>query len=200
MSLLGGKCETPADRRSDPPPSPPRAVLTYLSVTQWFADPSIGIVVYQRSALGIAFGVTAISTGLRNRRALYASLIVALHRHRAVLPDDQLHPQRHDAVVLPAPGGARRRRRAALIGWLHGRRRTARPWCAPTAIVGFLVAGAHRARQVHVVLGGLRELEPRPRTADRHRRAHPRRASAATSGSRASTCSPTCCCRRSRSS
>ncbi len=33
-------------------------------------------------------------------------------RHRAVLPDDQLHPQRHDAVVLPAAHGARRRGRA----------------------------------------------------------------------------------------
>ena len=54
------------------------AVLVYLSVTQWFADPSIGIVVFSASALGIAFAITAISTGLRNRRALYASLVVAL--------------------------------------------------------------------------------------------------------------------------
>jgi peptide/nickel transport system permease protein len=54
------------------------AVLAFLSATQWFADPSIGIVVYTASSLGIAFGVTAISTGLRNRRALYASLVVAL--------------------------------------------------------------------------------------------------------------------------
>jgi peptide/nickel transport system permease protein len=54
------------------------ATLTYFSVTQWFADPSIGIVVYSALALGIAIGVTAISTGLRNRKALYASLIVAL--------------------------------------------------------------------------------------------------------------------------
>jgi peptide/nickel transport system permease protein len=54
------------------------ATLTYFSVTQWFADPSIGIVVYSALAIGIAFGVTAISTGLRNRKALYASLIIAL--------------------------------------------------------------------------------------------------------------------------
>jgi peptide/nickel transport system permease protein len=53
------------------------AVLTYLSVTQWFADPSIGIVVYSALAIGIAVAVTAISVGLRNRKALYASLIVA---------------------------------------------------------------------------------------------------------------------------
>jgi peptide/nickel transport system permease protein len=54
------------------------AVLSYLSATQWFADPSIGIIVYAVLAIGIAFGVTAVSTGLRNRKALYASLVVAV--------------------------------------------------------------------------------------------------------------------------
>ncbi|QIG40280.1 ABC transporter permease subunit [Microbacterium sp. 4R-513] len=54
------------------------AVLTFFSVTQWFADPSIGIGVYAVLVIGIAFGITAISTGLRNRKALYASLIVAV--------------------------------------------------------------------------------------------------------------------------
>lgn len=53
-------------------------VLTYLSVTQWFADPSIGIVVYAALAIGIAIGVTAVSTGLRNRKSLYAALTVAV--------------------------------------------------------------------------------------------------------------------------
>ena len=77
MSLLGGK----AKRRLivfGSATVATAAVLTYLSVTQWFADPSIGIVIYSASVIGIAFGVTAISTGLRNRRALYASLVVAL--------------------------------------------------------------------------------------------------------------------------
>jgi peptide/nickel transport system permease protein len=54
------------------------AVLIYLSVTQWFADPEIGIVVYAILAIGTAFGITAVSTGLRNRKAVYASLIVAV--------------------------------------------------------------------------------------------------------------------------
>jgi peptide/nickel transport system permease protein len=54
------------------------AVMAYLSATGWFANPSLGIVVFSALALGIAFGVTAISTGLRNRRAVYASLIVAV--------------------------------------------------------------------------------------------------------------------------
>lgn len=52
-------------------------VLTYLSVTRWFADPTIGIFVYVPLVVGIAFGVTAISTGLRNRKSVYASLVVA---------------------------------------------------------------------------------------------------------------------------
>ena len=81
MSLLGGK----AKRRLivfGSAAVATAAVLTFLSVTQWFADPSIGIVVYARSVIGIAFGVTAISTGLRNRRALYASLDGRADRHR----------------------------------------------------------------------------------------------------------------------
>ena len=53
------------------------AVMTYLSLTRWFSDPSIGIVVYSALAIGIAFGVTAVSTGLQNRRALYVALGIA---------------------------------------------------------------------------------------------------------------------------
>ena len=105
------------------------AVLTYLSATQWFADPSIGIVrLSARLAIGIAFGVTAISTGLRNRRALYASLIVALHRHRAVLPDDELHPQRDDAAGSSSL-------LAVLAVVVSGADRLA-SWAAPTAARG----------------------------------------------------------------
>lgn len=53
------------------------AVLAYLSATQWFAQPSIGIVVFAVLAIGIAFVITAVTAGLRNRRALYASLTTA---------------------------------------------------------------------------------------------------------------------------
>jgi peptide/nickel transport system permease protein len=77
MSLLGGKARKRLIVFGSATVAT-AAVLAYLSATHWFADPSIGIVVYSASAIGIAFGVTAISTGLRNRRALYASLVVAL--------------------------------------------------------------------------------------------------------------------------
>ena len=52
-------------------------VLTYMQLTDWFTTPHIGIVGVVITAAGAAFLVTAVSTGLRNRRALYASLVVA---------------------------------------------------------------------------------------------------------------------------
>lgn len=53
------------------------AVLIYMELTDWFRQPSITIVGVALSAVGIAFAITAISTGLKRRNALYASLIVA---------------------------------------------------------------------------------------------------------------------------
>lgn len=53
------------------------AALGYISATDWFADPSLGIVVVAITAIAVAFGITAVSTGLRNRKALYSSLTVA---------------------------------------------------------------------------------------------------------------------------
>lgn len=54
------------------------AVLGVLSATRWFADPSIGIVVLAILAIGLAFGITAVVAGLKNRRALYAALATAV--------------------------------------------------------------------------------------------------------------------------
>ena len=51
--------------------------LVYLRVTDWFSDPSIGIVLIVISGVAWAFVVTILSTGLRNRRALYSALTVA---------------------------------------------------------------------------------------------------------------------------
>ena len=52
-------------------------LMLYLRVTDWFADPSIGIVLIALTSVGWAFVVTALSTGLRNRKALYSALSVA---------------------------------------------------------------------------------------------------------------------------
>lgn len=51
-------------------------LLALLGLTGWFLTPSIGIIGVIITGIGAAVGVTAISTGLANRRTLYASLIV----------------------------------------------------------------------------------------------------------------------------
>ena len=53
------------------------AVIIYMDLSDWFSYPHIGIVGVALTLVGAAFGVTTISTGLKNRRALYASLVVA---------------------------------------------------------------------------------------------------------------------------
>src|SRR5699024_5104728 len=43
------------------------AVLVYIQVTGWWSTPNIGPVLLAISSVGIALGVTTLSTGLRNR-------------------------------------------------------------------------------------------------------------------------------------
>jgi peptide/nickel transport system permease protein len=54
------------------------AVFTFIAITDWFNDPSLGIVVIALLGAGVAVLVTALVAGLRNRKALYTSLTVAL--------------------------------------------------------------------------------------------------------------------------
>ena len=54
------------------------AALAYISATKWLLQPSLGPVVILVTGLGIACAVTAVSTGLRNRRALYSALTTAV--------------------------------------------------------------------------------------------------------------------------
>lgn len=53
------------------------AVLSYMNFADWFTYPHISIVGVALTAVGAAFGFTAMITGLQNKRALYAALIVA---------------------------------------------------------------------------------------------------------------------------
>ncbi len=53
------------------------AVLVYLSIVRWFETPSLGIALITVSAIGLAFLVTALVSGLAKRRVLYASLLSA---------------------------------------------------------------------------------------------------------------------------
>jgi len=51
--------------------------LVYTNLTDWFTEPSIGILIFAVSSVGWAYLVTLLSTGLRNRKALYSALSVA---------------------------------------------------------------------------------------------------------------------------
>lgn len=53
------------------------ALFAYFSASDWFSTPSIGIVGLVVTAVAIAFVITAISTGLKHRKALYAALVTA---------------------------------------------------------------------------------------------------------------------------
>ena len=53
-------------------------LLTVLSVTKWFADPGLGPIVLFGLSIGVAFGVTHLSTGISNKVALRSALIMAL--------------------------------------------------------------------------------------------------------------------------
>jgi peptide/nickel transport system permease protein len=53
------------------------AVLFYMNATDWFLKPGLGVVTIAITSIALAFGITAVSSGLKNRRALYASLTVA---------------------------------------------------------------------------------------------------------------------------
>ena len=118
--------------------------------------------------------------------------------HRALLPDDELHPQRHDALVLPAARGARRgrQRRGRLV---HGR---SRPRPGHEDHGDRRIPRARRSsRSTSTCPTGRRTRTRAACAADRSRPSALRRpGSAATSGCRASTSTPICCCRRSRSS
>ncbi|QWC85267.1 ABC transporter permease [Nocardioidaceae bacterium] len=53
------------------------ALLVYIDVADFLVTPSLGLPGVALGSLGAAVGITALSTGLRNRRALYAALTVA---------------------------------------------------------------------------------------------------------------------------
>jgi len=112
-------------------------IIVYVDVTDWFSTPNIGIVGVIITSVGLAFGVTAISVGLKKRRALYASLSVA------VVGIAVYFPFMFNTVGLPAWGLFLLAVAAVgvsfAIGWFWGG--TDRlPVARTAAITGFLVA------------------------------------------------------------
>ncbi len=53
------------------------AILIYVSASQWLLDPGFGPVVLAIISAGIAYGVTAVMAGIRNKRAFYSALTTA---------------------------------------------------------------------------------------------------------------------------
>jgi peptide/nickel transport system permease protein len=53
------------------------ATLSYISATGWLLTPSLGPLLITLMALGIALGVTQLSNGVSNRRAVYVALAIA---------------------------------------------------------------------------------------------------------------------------
>lgn len=113
------------------------ATLTYMELADWFSTPHIGIVGVTITLVGAAFGVTAISTGLRNRRALKASLVVAAVGIAVWYPFMNFTSGMSYLVwvlfgVLLVVG-------SGVIGWFMGGV-DRRPVARTAAIVGFITA------------------------------------------------------------
>ena len=114
-------------------------VLTYMNLTSWFTYPHIGFGGFVVMAVGIAFGVTAISVGLKKRKVLIASLIVAGLGIALYFPFFRLFSIGMtpllfigSAVLIAVIAGA--------IGWFMEKSDRG-PAARTTAIVGLLIGG-----------------------------------------------------------
>lgn len=54
------------------------SILTFISATKWLLDPGLGPIVLFLFAIGIAYGMTAVSIGIENKSALKASMSMAI--------------------------------------------------------------------------------------------------------------------------
>ena len=122
-SVAGGR--TPHDGWRSPPSAAgcSRRVLIYISATQWLLDPGFGPVVLAIFAAAIAYGVTAVMAGVRNRKALYSALTTAGIGVVAVVPAaGGLRQRRHEPLVAARArrrGDPRRGRRRLRLRWLR---------------------------------------------------------------------------------
>lgn len=77
------------------------AFLSFLSATKWFADPSIGPIGIALLSVGVAFGVTQLSTGIANKAALKASLAMAAIAVALYYPVQWLFDQDGRLLIYP---------------------------------------------------------------------------------------------------
>jgi peptide/nickel transport system permease protein len=77
------------------------ALLSFLSATGWFANPSLGPIVLGILSVGVAFGVTQLSTGITNKAALKSSLAMAAFTVVAYYPAQWLFEQNAKILIYP---------------------------------------------------------------------------------------------------
>jgi peptide/nickel transport system permease protein len=77
------------------------ALLSFLSATEWFANPSLGPIVIGLFSIGIAFGVTQLSTGISNKPALHSSLAMAAIAVLVYYPVQWLFEQDGKIIIYP---------------------------------------------------------------------------------------------------
>lgn len=76
------------------------AFLEFLSVTKWFADPSLGPIMILIIGIGIAFAVTQLSTGISNRMALNSALAMAVAGFIGYFPAQMAFNSSHAALLI----------------------------------------------------------------------------------------------------
>jgi len=116
------------------------AVLAFISATGWLLNPSLGPVVIGLLGVGAAFGITALSAGLRNRKALYTSLTVVAIGAALYYPLQFLFPYATTLMVIGLAIGAAVL--GAVVGRLYGgpdRGQSMRAGALTAIVVGLLV-------------------------------------------------------------
>jgi peptide/nickel transport system permease protein len=114
------------------------ALLEILSLLNWFTNPGLGPIVLFGAAVGVAFGVTQISVGLRNKSALKASLAMAVLALISYYPSQYLFTHSPHVSTLLLMGLF-----TILLGALVGRmfaKIDRGPVIRTSAITGFVIS------------------------------------------------------------
>ncbi|WP_149202271.1 ABC transporter permease subunit [Actinotalea subterranea] len=96
------------------------AMLAYLQLTDWWSDPQLGPILVLVLGAAAAFAITGVSAGLRNRRALFASLSTVALGVALYFPVQGLFDEIVESHLLIAGMGVVAVASGVLIGFLFG--------------------------------------------------------------------------------
>ncbi|MCL1868846.1 MAG: ABC transporter permease subunit [Promicromonosporaceae bacterium] len=138
------------------------AILAFVSETDWIVQPSLGYVGIAVLGAGVAFAVVALTAGLSNRRALYASLTAAAVGVALKLPLQFLFVNASWVMMLGLAVAAVAC--GCLIGWLFGGddRRVSMRAAAVTALGTGLFLFVDRVMQVWYAYNRASQINFRP--------------------------------------